>query len=1077
MINLLQFIFLHSAKKRVNDARSARSSLPAMDVVQMHKSDPVSECGDSSRSCNGDVLPDSGGSSSYPNNERVQEKSPRDYDSQLLGGVDVSKDDQKSGSDQHDSSECSIQKPEVPDKLCSSIEIAGNENGKLADNEIEELADNENGMLADNKIEVVPDNEIEDLADNENGKLANNEIEVVADNEIEISAENEIENLADNENKGFADNGSQGMVDNENKGLADIENEKLLNGEYKEFACKENEGFTQENGHFTDDKDEESDDNDYEELPAKENEGFAHENGHFSDSKSEESEDNENEEFACKENKGSAHENGHFADNENEESKDNEFVCKKNEEFALQNGHVTDNENEESEDNENEKYAHNEIKDFAPNENEECKVKKKKEINEYQEFSRKKNDEFASSKNEVLLTLARRDLKGAENKESSSVTEANMVDINRKSGSNLGSSSNVKLVAAVGNGISSDTLVSSPSEQLEQPQISVHQDSGHVRSIRTSESMEFNPSSELSDTLRNMSKSSTVRSSHAYDGSVSSYDGIDDQLPNPQMHSFQDTYKASHFVHSGERSRRDKFLVKSMTNENSHMQHPARNSLSDKKKHVLNYSNWDQDEFLGPARYGHKIRNRTRLDRDKYQPGLSFPQMGLQAGYENGSSSSQLHDEFHHDPGFQSSDLSEDLEQDKMKLMRMIFELQNQLNKTLSLREMGYDGISEPSRMSRYVPRYNNYDAPEEERLHPSNYPRYGRIGARSSYSQDHRSMQVPFSGETTSSEHQFDPSCLHRHPPKWQRSAQLPLPLVYPKNKRCRIHPGHNCCTSYNSCPSSPQRFMDTEFPLRGYETMSEDQRRKSHEVRSYLREKPHLVKRHLRPIASGAPFITCYKCSKLLQLPADFLLFKRKSHRLRCGACSEVLKFSLRDGSHIVPYTLIVSDPPPSEVEDCCDAIDRRNFPSTSKANDHFLQADPVSCSDDYGLSYCQSWSTEGDLVSSYYTPRGSMDERRVSTGSFDPKRDWKGLASGQSRNNYKKSMLRYESGGTSSNISKVDKFSSEIERLPRTTGSPLHRLMGYSSPSQVIRGSEASGNVMNRYSVEDRDREKFF
>ncbi|KAF3433252.1 hypothetical protein FNV43_RR24354 [Rhamnella rubrinervis] len=977
------------------------------------------------------------------------------------------------------SSSCNSKKLEVSNKVCSPIENNGNVNGKLADNEIEDLADNKNEDLVDNGKEV--------LTDVENG------------------------GLADGENKDMADNG--------NEELANSKNEEFPDNEDVEFGYKVSEGFAHQNGHFGDNKNGESEDN--------ENDGFSHQNGHLADKGNGESEDNENEGFAHNkigdlahneiedladnknedladnenddladkenedladnENKGFANNgSGELADNENEElldSEDEKFAYKENEGFAHENGHFADNENEESEDNQNEGFAHNKTEDFAHNENEEFEHNENEEIadNGSKEFSHKKNEEFAHNSNEEPLPLAGTDSKLAENDEFSPLTDVNIVDVKRKSDSNFGSSSTVKLVAMVGNGsivsahrpvgegISSDTLISSPSEQLEKPQVCVHQGSGHVRSIRTSESMEFNPSSELSGTLRNTSKSSTVRSSHFYDGSVSSYDGIDDQLPNSQLHPFQDTYNTSHFGHSEERSGRDKFTV----NKNSQMQHPARNSWSDKKKHVLKNSNWDQDEFHEPARYGHKNQNWTRLERDEYQPWLPFPQIGLHAGYKNGSSSSQFHDEFQRNSGFQSSDLSEDLEQDKVKLMRMIFELQDQLNKTLSLHEMGNDGISEPSRKPRYVPRYHNYDANydslEEEHFHHSNYPRYGRYGARSSYSQDPRSMQIPFSGETTGSGHQVDPSCLHCHPQNWQRSARLPPPLLYHRNKKCRIHPGHNYCTPYSSCPSSPQRFVDSEFPLRGREAMSDDQRRRSHEVKS-LRDKTHLVKRHLRPIAGGAPFITCYKCFKLLQLPADFLLFKRRSHRLRCGACSELLKFSLHDGSHIVPYTLNTTVPPPSEVEDCSGAIDRRNFPLTSDTNDHFVQADPMSCSDDYGLSYCRSCSTEGDLVATapYHTCQGSMEGKRASNGSFDPMRYRKRLVSKQSGNKYKNSMLRYESAGSSSNMHKAEKFSSEIKRLQQSSGSPLHRLMGYSSPSQLIRGFEPSGKRTNQNSM---------
>ncbi|KAK9948841.1 hypothetical protein M0R45_004400 [Rubus argutus] len=46
--------------------------------------------------------------------------------------------------------------------------------------------------------------------------------------------------------------------------------------------------------------------------------------------------------------------------------------------------------------------------------------------------------------------------------------------------------------------------------------------------------------------------------------------------------------------------------------------------------------------------------------------------------------------------------------------------------------------------------------------------------------------------------------------------------------------------------------------------------------------------LKRRIRPIAGGAPFITCHKCLDVLQI-VGFHLSKRRYHKLRCGACSE--------------------------------------------------------------------------------------------------------------------------------------------------------------------------------------------
>nr|XP_023904797.1 protein ENHANCED DISEASE RESISTANCE 4-like isoform X2 [Quercus suber] len=51
----------------------------------------------------------------------------------------------------------------------------------------------------------------------------------------------------------------------------------------------------------------------------------------------------------------------------------------------------------------------------------------------------------------------------------------------------------------------------------------------------------------------------------------------------------------------------------------------------------------------------------------------------------------------------------------------------------------------------------------------------------------------------------------------------------------------------------------------------------------------------RHRRPIAGGAPFLTCYNCFGLLQLPKKVLLTVRNQQKMRCGACSAVINFAV--------------------------------------------------------------------------------------------------------------------------------------------------------------------------------------
>ncbi|KAK8554537.1 hypothetical protein V6N13_093520 [Hibiscus sabdariffa] len=51
----------------------------------------------------------------------------------------------------------------------------------------------------------------------------------------------------------------------------------------------------------------------------------------------------------------------------------------------------------------------------------------------------------------------------------------------------------------------------------------------------------------------------------------------------------------------------------------------------------------------------------------------------------------------------------------------------------------------------------------------------------------------------------------------------------------------------------------------------------------------------RRFRPIAGGAPFILCYNCLELLQMPRKVQLTAKNEKKLRCGACSSVINFTV--------------------------------------------------------------------------------------------------------------------------------------------------------------------------------------
>ncbi|KAK5770092.1 hypothetical protein PVK06_046242 [Gossypium arboreum] len=237
---------------------------------------------------------------------------------------------------------------------------------------------------------------------------------------------------------------------------------------------------------------------------------------------------------------------------------------------------------------------------------------------------------------------------------------------------------------AAGEVTSSDNFFSSPNEHMEQPWSSEHRGFDHVRSIDSLGSLDyFSPSSELSDPDL---ESTATRTSHAYDGSMSSYDGMDDQFLVPV-----------------ETLKRDKMLANGLMTCN------ARNrslNLSAKKRYgTTKSSKCHRDEALDPAMHQRLPRNQTKLVRDEYRSRIPFSQRA----YESAGPS---HDEFH-----------EYREHENMKLLRMVHELQDQISKTCNLNgriSRGRASIDTPCRQKHFP----TYYYPEEENFYPRPWPR-----------------------------------------------------------------------------------------------------------------------------------------------------------------------------------------------------------------------------------------------------------------------------------------------------------------------------------------------------------------
>lgn len=130
--------------------------------------------------------------------------------------------------------------------------------------------------------------------------------------------------------------------------------------------------------------------------------------------------------------------------------------------------------------------------------------------------------------------------------------------------------------------------------------------------------------------------------------------------------------------------------------------------------------------------------------------------------------------------------------------------------------------------------------------------------------------------------------------------------------------------------------------------------------------KEKRQSSKRHCRPLSGGAPFVICDNCLELLQLPADFLISRRKIQKLQCGACSKVLSLSFqsvaRNGQ--MPSKLFHM---PSDIDN-----------NLGSRPGNFHEAGRLYFSEEYGNSSSKNYSPEIALVR--HDLASSSEERKV-------------------------------------------------------------------------------------------------
>lgn len=179
-----------------------------------------------------------------------------------------------------------------------------------------------------------------------------------------------------------------------------------------------------------------------------------------------------------------------------------------------------------------------------------------------------------------------------------------------------------------------------------------------------------------------------------------------------------------------------------------------------------------------------------------------------------------------------------------------------------------------------------------------------------------------------------------------------------------------HECCHScqppcYRSCTQEPAA-MHRKPPI------------------MEIRRRPP-PRNHCLPVLRGAPFVICSSCVSLVQLPTDFAVPSRGTRRVRCGSCSEVLSYSYRDPARKKLQSPFGGDEYSTDEYE----IHHQAAAGGHNAAGGFEQADPVSYSEEYGLSFGISHSTSTEDGQPLYVSRNSsfntVDERMGKDGKL--------------------------------------------------------------------------------------------
>uniref|UniRef100_A0A1J3JYW1 Uncharacterized protein n=1 Tax=Noccaea caerulescens TaxID=107243 RepID=A0A1J3JYW1_NOCCA len=268
--------------------------------------------------------------------------------------------------------------------------------------------------------------------------------------------------------------------------------------------------------------------------------------------------------------------------------------------------------------------------------------------------------------------------------------------------------------------------------------------------------------------------------------------------------------------------------------------------------------------------------------------------------------------------------LSEEaIEQDRAGLLRQLDKLKEQLVQSCNVAN---EKPKEQQLPVNKQPPMRFYSSGNHSAAGPSYY-----------HHQQHPDPQFPYKSNEASMHHRFQ---MHgRGPPPYFSGQYVGHDLfdAYPQQQNGHFH--HSSCSCYHCydnkywrggsvIPDAPynaagfyphESVMGFAPPLHNPRTYAASSLRglpphgrwasdaSQMEALSRVRPPPRVVlsggSRHIRPLAGGAPFITCQNCFELLQLPKKpETPGAKKQQKVRCGACSCLIDLSVVNNKFVL-------------------------------------------------------------------------------------------------------------------------------------------------------------------------------